>query len=326
MVQLLPPKLPPTDDGREVYNSAYNSAWETVFNFIANLKRNTPKRLLNDARKLIHEAIYTVLLPEFALSADFSKETTGMQINVSELVRFDGPCRRFLSRKIAGAVIERSGHRSNALYYYQGWMASKDSEHHVLYAATRWIVCKKRQAKFEREKVPGNEDQAKTIEDQAKTNDAEAERMLKKYTLPDSILINLDYPSISKREIDNCIRQVIDRKKRPASSLDSENNIDLSVEVTAASRGVIGSLTYRGFPSKGWINFEADDGLCARVVLIDRTVTSDDVKSQRLDADTVIIDRWSLRIQWVDNEIVRFVINNEGNLGKAGVPLVTASD
>jgi ribosomal protein S6E (S10) len=43
------------------------------------------------------------------------------------------------------------------------------------------------------------------------------------------------------------------------------------------AKGRLGSLSYRVIIPKGWINLESDDGLCARVLVRGRTVTSEDV-------------------------------------------------
>ena len=286
-----------------------NSEWEVL---IALLKQGEPGvgkqgKWANGERSAVLDRVrrdrmdFRIVIPVLARSKELSDANGKSQQIVSEylkdlLVR-PGSAAQWqedLERKVAGAAIERAGKHIDALEFYESWKKSRVSPREREYADRRWVICKLRRAARE-----GNK--KKILQ--------EAEEVMKKYgwgekDVPDA------FPELPE------IQDGLDAASPDGSITGNQTGLEVSHELPrvpggSLTRGSLGRLTYRLIPSKGWINLESDDGLCARVFVRDRKVTSDDVPFAMLDGEFAECNIWGLKIQWISDDAVRFAINQE---------------
>ena len=78
------------------------------------------------------------------------------------------------------------------------------------------------------------------------------------------------------------------------------------IDTAVNARGQFGPLSYRVIAPKEWINIEANDGSCARVLVAERKVTSDDIRIISLEGEQFECQEWGLAIRWISNNEVQF--------------------
>jgi hypothetical protein len=245
--------------------------------------------------------IYRVVVPALSRSIELSNTEGKVQQRVSEFLARQliktghAAWRNDLARNIAGAAIERAGRDIDALQFYENWRDSGGSQRDREYAERRWVVCKLRQAK--REEREG-------LEKKANSYRQDAAKIMEKYGWTEEAVPDA-YPEIEAQGI---LPAGGSGKVRESST---QANPDGAKTVTnEKSRGDykerLGPLSYRVIAPKGWINLESDDGLCARVLVRARMVTSEDVSVKMLDGGNAECNEWGLQIRWLSDGEVEF--------------------
>jgi hypothetical protein len=286
-----------------------NAEWESLISLLTNGQPRLAKKDKWDKAertavlgRVGHKRmIARLVVPALARSAELSSADWKSQQQVSEFLAnqliktgYSG-WRDVLSREVAGAAIERAGRDIDALKFYESWRDSPGSPRTREYAERRWVVCKLRQAS--REDREGNvekansyrQDAAKVMEKHGWNEDA----------VPDA------FPEVSaSRPSTTPVLQ--SGKQAQPESVSHASKTSADAKSTSDERGQFGSLSYRVISSKGWINIEAEDGLCARVLVHDRKVTSEDVLVEELDVGNAECDEWGLRIRWLADGVVEF--------------------
>ena len=251
--------------------------------------------------------IFKTVVPALAQSTDLSGADSKSQQVVSEFLAIHvissssgATWQDDLSREVAGAAIERAGKDIDALRFYENWGKSRVSSREKEYADRRWVVCKLRQATRTE-----NDGQPK----RARNMTLDAGKVMEKHgwsendvpeTFPD-----LQF-GISSRAIDaqeSKESQTAPPRHFGGKRLDEADQND--------RRGRLGSLTYRVIASKGWINIEADDGLCARVLVRARKITSEDVAVNSLEEGRIECPDWNLLIQWLSDDEIQLKVGSD---------------
>jgi hypothetical protein len=283
--------------------------WESLISFLTNgqpsLKKQEKweKRVCTAVLDRIHQdrMIYKIVVPALAHSTELSSADGKVQQQVSEflagmLIKIGyAAWRKDLAREVAGAAIERAGRDIDALQFYENWRDSAGSQRDREYAERRWVVCKRRQA---------NRQEREGLEKKANSYRQDAAKVMERYgwteeAVPDAfpeIETQGSVPSAGREEI---------RESRPKTTPDSAKTLK-DEKTTGDHKGRLGSLSYRVISPKGWINIESDDGLCARVLVRGRTVTSEDVSVKILDAGNAECEQWGLQIRWLSEGEVEF--------------------
>ena len=191
-----------------------------------------------------------------------------------------------LPRKTAGAAIERAGRDIDALKFYENWRDSTSSNHQRRYAENRWAICKLRQAK--REEAEGNTKKASEYRHSA-------EQVMQKYRWDEQAVLDV-FP-----EIDEGLRGVQEVATKPGGP---ESKVSTAAERRDKEAGQLGSIAYRFILAKNWVNLESQDGLCARVLLNEMSIISEDVSFCKDGESSYFCEEWDLRISWFSRFVV----------------------
>jgi hypothetical protein len=249
---------------------------------------------------------FKLVIPALARSAELSNADAKAQQQVSEflsnhLIKVGySAWRNDLSREIGGAAIERAGRDIDALQFYESWRDSAGSHAAREYPERRWVVCKLRQAT--REEREGHEKKAKSYRQ-------DAGKVMEKYGWTEDAVPD-GYPEISVQDTASAPHTGEAREPRPQVSPDGVKNAK-DPKNTGDHKGRLGSLSYRVITAKGWINLDSEDGLRARVLVRERTVTSEDVSVKLLDGGNAECEEWGLQIRWLSDSVVEFRLGEE---------------
>lgn len=215
-------------------------------------------------------------------TADVKAQNEVSELLASRLIRREAIAKwwEHLPRKIAGAAIERAGKDIDALEFYEKWRDAASSNDERTYAEKRWVICKLRQAKRE--------------ESESKTKKASgyrhaAEQVVRRYGW-DSDEIADGFPRIDTLEpvAHTSVNTLAATVGRPVAIAEQREK----------EEGTLGSIKYRFIPAKAWVNLESDDGLCARVVIGENQVTSEDVIFEKMADGSYQCELWNLRVTW----------------------------
>lgn len=255
-----------------------------------NRKRKTLERRV---LKIIDDKAFQwkMVIPSLAkstvLSEDVGQEKQHVQEYLKGLLQ-NQEWRRNIHPRILGAAIERAGKDIDALVFYENMMEQESNSKERRYAQIRWVVCKLRQA--DRQKSSANR--------------KDAQRVMDKYGWDESV-ISEEYPNVD----------VISR----LAAAPSEESIlvppvrhapDSELQLLDRETKRLGQLEFKLLSSKGWVNIEAEDGLRARVLLIEKTIESSDVEFEHLDDSTFRCPEWSMGVSWLPEGGVRFTHPN----------------
>ncbi len=245
--------------------------------------------------------IVRLVVPALAHSVELSNADGRSQQQVSEflanhLIKTGYPAwRNDLSREVAGAAIERAGRDIDALQFYESWRDFPGPSGSREYAERRWVVCKRRQASrqeregYDKKASSYRQDAAKVMERYGWTEDAVADT----------------FPELPAGSFDTTLSLRANKKSQP-ESVSSTAKTSRDAKSTGDERGQVGPLRYSVIASKAWINIEAEDGLCARVLVHERRVTSNDVSVKSLEGGHVECEGWGLQIWWLTDGVVEF--------------------
>jgi hypothetical protein len=314
----------PQDDSRRGVEAALvenalltliaGAEWESLISFLTkgqpSLKKQekwekgTCTAVLDRIRQ--DRMIYRLVVPALASSIALSNADGKAQQQVSEFLAGQliktgyAAWRNDLERKVAGAAIERAGRNIDALQFYESWRDSAGSQRDREYAERRWVVCKLRQAaRQERE----------GLEKKANSYRQDAAKVMEKHgwaakDVPD------EFPEIDAQGASPAPAPGEAREPRPKTTPDGAKAVK-DEKGTGDQKGRLGPLSYRVIAPKGWINLESDDGLCARVLVRGRTVTSEDVSVKVLDDGNVKCEEWGLQIRWLSEGVVEFRLGEQ---------------
>jgi len=246
---------------------------------------NVLRRIQSDGLVLRH------VVPRMAVSDKLSNADVKTKNEVSEFlatlfVRRESQASwwRELPWRVAGAAIERAGKDIDALVFYEKWKSSTHSKSEKEYADRRWVICKLRQAK--REEQQG-------IKGKANEHRGEAERVAARYNWVERELAD-DFPVIDIDQADVVNPQ----------SGQQENVIKASHDV--GMEGRVGSISWRLFPAKNWINLTSEnDGMRARILLAEKRVDSDDVEFVDGLPFEWQCEEWGLTVSWPSDSAVQ---------------------
>ncbi len=285
--------------------------WEALISLLTNGHPDPTKRakwakpdcafILDRIRQ--GQVVCRAVVPALARSPELSSADGKAQQVVSEFLareflRADStwPWQKDLPREIAGAAIERAGRDIDALKFYENWREARVSQNEREYAERRWVVCKLRQAR--REEREGFAKKAGAYRQ-------DAARLMGKNGWLESDVAD-GFPELSVAAGSD---RVAPQAREPiAESPLRVSHTPLESSATRDKRGKLGRLSYRIIGSKGWINIEADDGLCARVLVRERKVTSEDVSLVPWEEIHVKCEEWGLVVRWMSDSSVQFVL------------------
>jgi hypothetical protein len=288
-----------------------NAEWESLTSLLTNGRPRLEKQegwskaacaaVLDRVRQT--QMIYKVVVPSLASSGELSAADAKSQLLVSEFLANllikpgYSAWRSDLPRQVAGAAIERAGRDIDALQFYESWRDSTGSQERE-YAERRWVVCKLRQAN--REEREGHSKKANSYRQ-------DAARVMQKHgwnedAVPDG------FPDIP--EADAVAPPSQKATWQPESASARVANATPVPQGVTDGRGQLGPLSYRVIASKGWINIEAEDGLCARVLVHARKVASEDVSVKTSSDGYLECEEWGLRIGWASDGVVEFCLGD----------------
>lgn len=238
-------------------------------------------------------------LPALACSIELSNAEGKVQQQISEFLAGQliktgyATWRNYLAREVAGAAIERAGRDIDALQFYENWRDSVGSQRDREYAERRWVVCKLRQAN--RQEREGHEKKANSYRQ-------DAAKVMAKYGWAEDAVPDA-YPEMSAQDAAPLMgagEAITDGAKAAKDEKYSGDSI-----------GKLGPLSYRVITAKGWINLDSEDGLRARVLVRERTVTSEDVSVKVLAGGNADCVEWGLRIRWLSDVAVELRLGEE---------------
>jgi hypothetical protein len=286
-----------------------NGEWEPLVSVLTKGQPATAKQGKWDkaasaavlARVRHDKLILKLVIPALARSDELSSADAKSQQQISEFLAREliktgySEWRMDLARAVAGAAIERAGRDLDALQFYESWRDSAPTLAARELAERRWVVCKRRQA--DREEREGHEKKARSYRQ-------DAAKIMEKYGWTDESVPDT-YPDVSAPSEDLALAAQTSKE----SQLGSEAaRTPRDVKPRGEGRGHLGALSYRVIASKGWINIEAEDGLQARVLVHERTVSSDDVAVKVLEGGAVECEEWGLQIRWLSSSAVEFAL------------------
>jgi hypothetical protein len=250
---------------------------------------------------------FVIVVPALARSETLSNADGQFQQKVSEYLA-DHFIRRastarwidILPRKVVGAAIERAGRDIDGLKFYESWRKTTASTAEQEYADRRWVICKLRQAM--RAARDGSEERAANYR-----HDAEEKMEMYRWSADN---IQVSFPDLSE----STGRLERRTQERSISSKDASTQTTKPLtddQIAVDGRGRIGAISYRLIPVKRWINIESDDGLCARILATERTVTSDDISITTLPQGIIECGDWGLRVTWLDDGTIRLTLGKE---------------
>lgn len=312
--QSLQVTAPKENDGillRSVNALLRNAEWESLTSLLTNGRPRPEKQegwskaacaaVLDRVRQT--QMIYKVVVPTLASSRELSVADAKSRLLVSEFLANQlikpgySAWRSDLLRLVAGAAIERAGRDIDALQFYESWRDSAGSQGRE-YAERRWVVCKLRQAN--REEREGHSKKANSYRQ-------DAERAMQRHgwnedAVPDG------FPDIPETDAVAPPSQKTSRQPEAASA--GAAKATPMPQGVIDGRGKLGPLSYRLIASKGWINIEAEDGLCARVLVHARKVASEDVSVKTNSDGYLECEEWGLRVGWASDGVVEFCLGD----------------
>lgn len=288
--------------------------WESLICFLSNGKpslrkqerwdKNVCTAVLDRIRQ--ERMIYRVVIPALARSNELSNADGKVQQQVSDFLASHliktgyAAWRNDLTRKVAGAAIERAGRHIDALHFYESWRDFAGSPPDREYAERRWVISKLRQAtRQERE----------GFEKKANSYRQEAAKVLEKYGWTEDAVPDA-FPEICAQSAPPASRSVEATETLAKRGSDGTKTVK-DEKGTGDHQGRVGELSYRVITPKGWINLDSDEGLRARVLVRERTVTSEDVSIKILENGHVMCEDWGLEIRWLSDGVVEFCLREE---------------
>lgn len=250
--------------------------------------------------------IYQVVIPELARSIELSNADGNIQKKVSDFLfthlieTGHAVWGTDLQREVAGAAIERAGRIIDSLQYYEIWRDSVSSTLDRKYPESRWVVCKRRQAaRQERE----------GFVNRANIHRQEAAKVMTKYGWKDEDVPDL-FPVIDLVVSAPNYHAAEHSEFRVKLCSESVKNVNNEREF-GDQKSRLGSISYRVISPKGWINLDSDDGLCARVWVRERKVTSQDISVMLQENGNVMCEEWELEIKWLSDGVVELCHGDE---------------
>lgn len=284
-----------------------SAEWESLISFLLNGQPSLKKQerwekgictaVLDRIRQ--DRMVYRLVVAALARSDDLPKADGKVQQQVSEFLAGQliktgyAAWRNDVTREIAGAAIERAGRDIDALQYYENWRDSASSPRDRDYAERRWVVCKLRQA---------NRQEREGLEKKAYSYRQDAAKVMAKYGWAEDAVVD-SYPEIQAQGAAPARSPGEAGDLRPKAGPEGAKRDE---EIAGDHEGRLGSLSYRVFTPKGWINLESEDGLRARVLVRERTVTSEDVSIKTLGGENMECREWGLQIRWLSDTAVEF--------------------
>lgn len=288
--------------------------WESLISFLLNGQPSLKKQerwekgvctaVLDRIRQ--ERMVYRLVVPALARSSQLSSADGRAQQSVSEFLAGQliktgyTAWRNDLAREVAGAAIERAGRDVHALQFYESWRDSAGSPRDREYAERRWVVCKLRQA---------NRQEREGLARKANSFRQDAARVMEKYGWTEEAVTDA-FPEIETQGAVAVPGSEGPKEPRPKTTPDSAKTVK-DEQGTADHSGRLGSLSYRMIAPKGWINLDSEDGLRARVLIRERTVTSEDVSVKELDDGNAECEEWGLQIRWLPDGAVEFRLGDE---------------
>ncbi|GAA4469543.1 hypothetical protein GCM10023156_61750 [Novipirellula rosea] len=282
--------------------------WSTIVSFVEDgvaivapgketLKKSKKSESANAIREQIEKAglLWTLVIPAFAASDDLSRSARSEKQKVQEfLSRIVGAnvWQNKVERRTMGAAIERAGRDVDALSFYEKWRDSNPDRHDRLYSDNRWVVCKLRQA---------DQQDAEGQRDKAVAYRQDAAKVMNRHGWTESD-IGEEFPQLARATSKAIETNPVPQAAHPTTSP------TLDGRMRTANLGV---LELKFIPSKGWVNIADDDGLQARVFLIDRKAESSDVKFASPNDNQLVCDQWKLNVEWLASGPIRFSKGDE---------------
>ncbi|MEO2033113.1 MAG: hypothetical protein ABGZ35_13610, partial [Planctomycetaceae bacterium] len=258
-----------------------------------------PERLAVVKQIKEDNCLLRLVIPRLAASEKLAAADVKSKNDVSELLANTVLRRQAVARwwntlpwMVAGAAIERAGKDIDALEFYEKWRDSKPRTKDRNYAERRWVVCKLRQSK--REETNGNARKAGLYRHAA-------EEVMEKHRWTARDVVNV-FPDITPADASGGhIRK---------STTDNQPQ-QMPQKPTTTSDNRIGTVSFRVFPAKGWVNLQSDEGTCARIFLSDRRVTSDEVIFESKNDSMFRCEEWGLTVSWPSKSSISLVHKEE---------------